>query len=65
MRTINSLLLEQFGEHYTTTSVHGYTTALAFTDAKTEYDRLRHGVGISDQGHYAKFRSAAAALSTT
>lgn len=56
MRTINSLLLEQFGEHYTTTSVHGYTTALAFTDAKTEYDRLRQGVGISDQGHYAKFR---------
>lgn len=56
MRTINSLLLEQFGEHHTTTSVHGYTTALAFTDAKTEYDRLRQGVGISDQGHYAKFR---------
>ena len=56
MRTINSLLLEQFGDHHTTTSVHGYTTALAFTDAKTEYDRLRQGVGISDQGHYAKFR---------
>lgn len=56
MRTINSLLLEQFGDHYTTTSVHGYTTALAFTDAKIEYDRLRQGVGISDQGHYAKFR---------
>lgn len=56
MRTINSLLLEHFGEHFTTTSIHGYTTALAFTDAKTEYDRLRNGVGISDQGHYAKFR---------
>lgn len=56
MRTFNSLLLEQFGEQYTTTSVDGYTTALAFTNAKTEYDRLRQGVGISDQGHYAKFR---------
>ncbi len=60
MRTINSLLLEQFGEHFTTTSVHGYTTALAFTDAKTEYDRLRNGIGISDQGHYAKFRISGA-----
>lgn len=56
MRTINSLLLEHFGEHHTSTSVHGYKTALAFTDTKTEYDRLRQGVGISDQGHYAKFR---------
>ncbi len=56
MRTINSLLLEHFGEHHTTTSIHGYTTALAFTDSKTEYDRLRQGVAISDQGHYAKFR---------
>ncbi len=56
MRTITSLLAEQFGDSHTTTSIHGYITALAFADAQTEYDRVRQGVALSDQGHYSKFR---------
>ncbi len=49
-------LISQVSAPATKTVIDGYDTAGYFSDAATEYQAVRNGVAISDQGHYSRFR---------